>query len=277
LISAVQAQASWSSGLQVNLLASGYNRPLGGSTGSGIYHAQQGVLNYYMAETTHSKLLTAFISHSKSSKSNKFEVKSSKNTGLYTSRDILNKYNYVKLSNIYGIPHEISICHEKICCKISYQLNSITNKFNYHLLAYDGVRTHAEGRYASKLQVCSLVACGDDDNISSCTDGFKNSTYSTYTDFAYIQMKGMNFKTSRVLPNTLLSDTLGPVDYKSMLFHKFYNKDTNLYDIILEKSDIISSIHTFGIYTHDYEPNSGVNLHGFIWCLILAVLITLFS
>ena len=58
-ITAVQTQWSWAYGLDVVLLASGYNSPARGASGSGIYLGRKGALNYYMSEMKGSRLLVS--------------------------------------------------------------------------------------------------------------------------------------------------------------------------------------------------------------------------
>lgn len=61
MLTAVQTQWSWAYGLDVVLLASGYNHPESGATGSGIYFGRKGALSYYMSEIKGSRLLVSKV------------------------------------------------------------------------------------------------------------------------------------------------------------------------------------------------------------------------
>ena len=58
---ALQAQWGWAYGLDVVLLAAGYNKPQAGSSGSGIYQGRFGAVDYYMSDTEGSKLLVSSV------------------------------------------------------------------------------------------------------------------------------------------------------------------------------------------------------------------------
>lgn len=60
-LTAVQTQWSWAYGLDVVLLASGYNNPESGASGSGIYFGRKGAASYYMSETKGSRLLLSKV------------------------------------------------------------------------------------------------------------------------------------------------------------------------------------------------------------------------
>lgn len=59
MFEAIQTQWGWAYGLDVVLLASGYNKPQVGSSGSGIYQGRSGALAYYMADMEGSKLIVS--------------------------------------------------------------------------------------------------------------------------------------------------------------------------------------------------------------------------
>ncbi|XP_049963475.1 uncharacterized protein LOC126484137 [Schistocerca serialis cubense] len=60
-LTAVQTQAAWAYSLDVNLLASGYNRPEVGSAGSGIFLGRNGAVRAIMPNTTTSRLLVGTV------------------------------------------------------------------------------------------------------------------------------------------------------------------------------------------------------------------------
>ena len=60
-VTAVEAQTSWSYGLDVNFLAAGYNNPSVGSAGSGIYAGRTGPIKAIMPTVRTTQLLVANV------------------------------------------------------------------------------------------------------------------------------------------------------------------------------------------------------------------------
>ncbi|KAF4528559.1 hypothetical protein B566_EDAN017074 [Ephemera danica] len=236
----VQTQAAWSFSLDVNLLASGYSRPHLSSTGSGIYGGlRHGALKTLMAEVKTNEALVATLP----------PVESPTPRRLVTHKDDLSAYTSVKLE---ATNNSITVqnCHGAFCCYLSYSVLNSTPDFNYQFLAYDGFRTHADDMYPSKLQVCALIACAFE-NHTSCAEEIKYSTYSLETEFAYVELHGI-FKSQRVWPNTLYADTLNPIQPQDFSYST--GKYGNDYMIRLNSSSVKNGLHTFALYSHDYEP-----------------------
>ncbi|KAF4520855.1 hypothetical protein B566_EDAN011170 [Ephemera danica] len=216
-LTAVQAQAAWSFSLDVNLLASGYSRPYTYSTGSGIYGGlRHGALKTLMAEVETNEALVA------------------------TLPPVDSRHSTL----------QVQICHGDFCCYLTYSVLNSTPDFNYQFLAYDGFRTHADDMYPSKLQVCALIACAFE-NHTSCAEEIKYSTYSLETEFGYVELYGV-FKSQRVWPNTLYADTLNPIQPQDFSYST--EKYGNDYMIRLNSSSVKNGLHTFALYSHDYEP-----------------------
>lgn len=60
-VTAVEAQTSWSYGLDVNFLAAGYNNPSVGSAGSGVYAGRTGPIKAIMPTVRTTQLLVANV------------------------------------------------------------------------------------------------------------------------------------------------------------------------------------------------------------------------
>ena len=61
-LTAVQAQASWSYGWDVNFLAAGYNDPSVGSAGSGVYAGRDGRIKAIMPTVPTTQQMVATVS-----------------------------------------------------------------------------------------------------------------------------------------------------------------------------------------------------------------------
>jgi hypothetical protein len=271
--------------MEANLLASGHNLPQRAMTGSGIYqgHGKGQPVMAFESEMT-SKLLVATVESQK----NNFEKhekinKTSENdrtspltsTSIYQRRSKgqqmgdFNKHEKVnnakrlngrdltftsdKLENYTALPvpknllqGSIGACNNEFCCNLTFSIaEKDTLGFHYQLLVFDGKRTHKEGRYETEMQVCALVACADDSKLS-CTSPFSESTYSTTTVFDHIKIEA-KFKSDYLWLNTLDSQTILPIERETFSF--VVDED---YNAVMEKVGETTSIHTFGIYSHDY-------------------------
>ncbi|XP_059480890.1 pantetheinase-like isoform X3 [Neocloeon triangulifer] len=256
-----QAQAAFAYGNQVNVLASGYNEPEAGHTGSGIYLGKTaGDLFATIEQNVTSKLVVAEVPTQISQKLktqivnrnnierngiNPFAQKPVENYMLITE-DNLQDYTAVPVPKNM-LKGTIQACDNMLCCNLTFEiLNKDVFNFHYQLLAFDGIRTHLVGRYETEMQVCALVACADDTKLS-CSNPFTASSYSELTEFGHIKIEA-EFKSTLLWPNTVDADTMLPLSRSAYDFQ--VDNTTNL--AVLERSEPITNVHTFAIYSHDY-------------------------
>lgn len=234
--------------MKVDLLAAGYNFPKAGSTGSGVY--QNGRFNSMILSDEESKLLVANV--------NKNEYHSqlkSYSCGYSTSEENLQNYLSKELTLADGSQTE-SLCSGEFCCQVNYsvQLNSGAQadvKFHYHMLVFNGYRTHAE-TYKGRLQVCGIVACSSNEK-QSCSHNFSKSQYSKNILFTSINIKA-NFPTrAAVLPNTLESNYCAPLRSEHYKFGRSKNSTDKNDDFFMQLNHKTAGIHTFALYGHGFE------------------------
>ncbi|XP_059484675.1 vanin-like protein 2 [Neocloeon triangulifer] len=236
-LTASQAQAAWSAGMQVDLLASGFNNPVVGSTGSGVY--QKGKFYTTMMSSEGNKILVSRVGAG--SAETKLETK----CGFKTLEEDLSKYT-AKALTVSNQPQKETVCSSELCCQVNYRINSNgLNHRNIHfqILVFSGERIHAN-IYKSKMQVCAVVACASSEK-QSCAHNFDKSKYSTNVLFSSLEISG-NFSNDAVLPNTLNSHNCGPLKPEEFNF----SSQNTFYSIRARQPS--SGIHTFGLYSHGF-------------------------
>ena len=245
LFIAAQAQAAWSFGMEVDLLAAGYNFPQSGSTGSGVY--QNGRFNAMILSDEESKLLVAKV--------NKNEYHShltSYSCGYFTSEENLNNYMSKELTLTEDVQTE-SMCFGDFCCQIEYSVlpnSEASENVHYQMLVFNDYRTHAE-TYRGRLQVCGIVACSSSDK-QSCAHNFSKSQYSKNVKFSSLNLKANFSSIAAVLPNTLESNYCGPIRSEQYKFSsQNFNKESDEYHMQLFHKT--GAVHTFALYGHGFE------------------------
>ncbi|KAJ8315313.1 hypothetical protein KUTeg_007463 [Tegillarca granosa] len=196
----VQFHSAFAIGSGINFLASNLHLPSNKFHGSGIYTPNGAAKYYYDVKTKEGRLIVADIPVlEKFSKTQK----TSAITTTYKTVSVTNyqsqfsvplfhdHFNIVQVNNRLG---SISVCHNKLCCSLSYQMTGNDERFVFG--AFDGLHTYA-GRYY--LQICALLKCRDS-NHESC--GLFTNTSTTY--FKDITIVG-NFSGTYIYPEILLS------------------------------------------------------------------------
>lgn len=229
-LTAVQAQASWAYGLDVNFLAAGYNTPSVGSAGSGIYAGNDGPLTAIMPTVPTTQLLVANVTKktSQNSKSNLKHVSNGdstiaalpyentfsnrldgNNSVIRMSREYLEPYETLLLNEADNVS-EHRLCHSELCCDFQVSMhtnlqdqNSSAKHYVYRLAVFDGIRSHTY--VTAGTQVCAVIFCTNS-SLSSCGYEFEMPEKAAfYTVFDSIHISG-NFRldNSTQLPSTLV-------------------------------------------------------------------------
>ncbi|KAF4528179.1 hypothetical protein B566_EDAN016578 [Ephemera danica] len=165
--------------------------------------------------------------------------------GLITCFDILYETPGVKLLRDFNVTDDF-------CCFVTYRLSpDLPSTFHYQFLAFDGITYHDGGIYANKLQICGVVACANED-VTSCNQHFDSSNYSLTTTFESLEIVG-GFKSDIVWPNSFLSSSWEPLQPTQFQFtiNEIQNNDFTVRFLLREPT---VGIHTFALYSHDYEP-----------------------
>lgn len=164
----------------MNLLASGFNNPLRGSTGSGIYHGKSGPLVDVMEEKKMTKLLTANVSYILDSDFNGVSNKTvlsfpnspedTSDEHLALLSDQIELFNSSILQS--GTSSVTEVCsHNNFCCNFEIEMKVMGAEdfgYKYRAVAYNGVRKFGLS-YKGAVQVCGVVLCNGPD-LLNCTN-----------------------------------------------------------------------------------------------------------
>lgn len=281
-LTAVQAQASWSYGWDVNFLAAGYNDPSVGSAGSGIYAGKAGPIKSIMPTVPTTRLLVANVTKKtfQNSKSNlkhlssddniieKFPFKNpfsnsidEKNSGILMWRDYLEPYETFFLDEGHFVG-EKRLCHNELCCDFHLDMHSVRQDQNtsvkdyfYRLAVFDGIRsfTYTTGG----IQVCAVIFCTNS-SLSSCGYEFEwPEEAAFYTVFNNIHITG-NFRSanSTHLPTTLVQG-YGFLSPDSFQFTREEITEERVVRVDMKSTMQVSKLLTFGIYVRDFLKDGG--------------------
>jgi len=281
-LTAVEAQASWSYGWDVNFLAAGYNAPRVGSVGSGIYAGKAGPIKAIMPTVPTTQLLVANVTKktSQNSESNlkqqsngeniveEFPFESTfsnsifeNNRGIRMLRDYLEPYETFFLDEGHFVG-EKRLCHNELCC--NFQLDMYSDRHDqstsvkdyvYRLAVFDGIRsfTYATGG----VQVCAVIFCTNS-SLSSCGHEFELPEQAGfYTVFNNIHISG-NFRLdiSTQFPTTLVQ-FYGVLSPDSFQFTREEITEKREVIIDMKSTAQISKLLTFGIYGRDFLKDGG--------------------
>lgn len=230
-LTAVQAQASWSYGLDVNFLGAGYSLPGEGSAGSGIYAGKEGPLVTTMPGVPTTQLLVAKVlkktprnttpvlenvwnagdSIEATPSPNIFSDVHRDNSGIWMMRDYLEPYETLLLTETEFFSTH-TLCHNELCCDFEVAMhtdnqgqNSLGKSYIYRLAVFDGIRSYTFK--TGGVQVCAVMFCTNN-SLSSCGYEMETDEQERFAAvFDYIHISG-NFRlnNSLQLPNTLLED-----------------------------------------------------------------------
>jgi len=308
MFAAVQAQASWSYGLDVNFLAAGYNNPSVGSAGSGIYAGRAGPIIAIMPTAPTTQVLVANVTK-KTSQNSKFNLKhlsngdniieefplenifsnsiAEDNSRIKMFRDYLEPYETLLLNEGHFVG-ERRLCHNELCCDFQLDMhpdrqdqNTSVKDYVYRLAVFNGIRSHT---YATAgVQVCAVIFCTNS-SLSSCGYEFEMPEQAAFlTVFKSIHISG-NFRldNSTQLPNTLVQG-YGVLLPECFQFTREEIPEKHEVRISMTTTAQVSKLLTFGIYGRDFlkdggpitEPNGSVGNYAASVSLLLSVAVFL--
>jgi hypothetical protein len=281
-LTAVEAQASWSYGWDVNFLAAGYNAPSVGSAGSGIYAGRAGPIKAIMPTVPTTQLLVANVTK-KDPQNRKSNLKhlsngdniieefpfentfsnsiDENNSRIYMMRDYLEPYETLLLNESHFVG-EHRLCHYELCCDFQLDMhsdrqdqNTSVKDYVYRLAVFDGIRsfTYATGG----VQVCAVIFCTNN-SLSSCGYEFEMPEQAAfYTVFNNIHISG-NFRVdnSTQLPTTLVQG-YGVLSPASFQFTREEIPEKREVRVDMKTTAKISKLLTFGIYGRDFLKDGG--------------------
>ncbi|XP_046383173.1 vanin-like protein 3 [Ischnura elegans] len=258
-LTATQTQQSWSLGLGVNLLASGFNNPMGGNGGSGIYAGGSGRLNLLMPSTAGTTLLLADVpvvssnrlrgdSLSEPELSLDLQTGNQATSGhMFVLHDDLS--NYKSSEVLKNGLNELNMCQNNLCCnfKADVQLSSNGSQApKYRFVITDSIIKYAR-TYPAHVQVCGLIYCKGDD-VSKCVYFPDLPETLDNVSFRSLGISG-NFSSPRmVLPSTLTT-SLEPLKISS---GNLMEKDEA---ITLEYNSDTRGLLTFALYGRIFQQN----------------------
>ncbi|KAH0549143.1 vanin-like protein 1 [Cotesia glomerata] len=197
-LSANQIQAGWSYVNDVNFLGSGYNSPVTGNTGSGIYAGRNGRIIDIWSETPTNALLIAKVPKMTNGKRKEpinqnatkiinysaIEIptitrqKSISQQKLWSDNLSLFTTDFLHLTN--GT-HNATVCHGGFCCNFTtdivfhdHLLENGALYYRYHFAVFNGVLSYAKLGKAG-VQVCSIISCLTQDS-NNCNKRFDVNT-----------------------------------------------------------------------------------------------------
>jgi hypothetical protein len=308
MFAAVQAQASWSYGLDVNFLAAGYNTPSVGSAGSGIYAGKAGPIKAIMPTVPTTQVLVANVTKKtpQNSKSNLKHLTNGdniieeftfenifsnsiaeENSRIRMRRDYLEPYETFLLNEGHFVC-ERRICHNELCCDFQLDMhsdrqdqNTSVKDYVYRLAVFDGIRSHT---YATAgVQICAVIFCTNS-SLSSCGYEFETPEQAAFlTVFNNIHISG-NFRlhNSTQLPTTLVQGySVLPPDSFQLTREEIPEKRE--VRINMTTTAQVSKLLTFGINGRDFlkdggpvtEPNGSIGHYVVSVSLLLSVAVFL--
>ncbi|XP_072752452.1 vanin-like protein 1 [Anoplolepis gracilipes] len=264
-LTAVQTQAGWSFSEDVNFLASGYNRPAVGSSGSGIYLGRKGIGKAIITNTEHEEILV-FEVPKKKSKFNKNDYHDQKDYGykkesireelwekkydntladetLFLLHDNINAFETLLLEgNITR-----TLCKNAFCCDFKIEVATIDPSTKYRLVAFSGIRLY--GAVEAGVRVCGIIQCLND-SISSCC-----SIQESKTIFSNIEIAATfhNYKDILVMPSTLRSNLI-PLSENSWTYNEDIHDDHVHINMLLNSNT--NNLTTFGIYSRYFDKSN---------------------
>lgn len=238
------------------MLASGYNDPAEGSTGSGIFHGRNGSLVSVMSEKNETVLLSAPVpkliiideNQKPASSTQKKPIESSK---LKFLSDRLEVYNSEIIP--FGSDYESKICYGRnFCCNFKVRVNEInTNYSNYYYraVAFDGVRKFGMSTTGG-VQVCGVIFCNGP-NILNCTS--RVSSLEEIHSFQLLEVEGnFQLKNSFQMPSTLVDEgKLAALKPEYYVFRQKTDLVTN--KIMMKLIFPIDGLYTFAIWGRDFN------------------------
>ncbi|XP_058835739.1 vanin-like protein 2 isoform X2 [Topomyia yanbarensis] len=263
-LTSTQIFESWAHANNVNLIASGTNYDLDGSTGTGVFNGRNGAVFSFMTGEPTRKLFPVRVPKIQRNVAANLpsKVDSSTVTGrlhgkllenIRMGRDFLEQFTTMQI-NPNQNHDEISqiICRGDFCCFFYVKLTVILDRnitHYYRFAAYDGVRTF-QGHADAHISTCGIIACRNT-SLASC--GLPMNENSNYLEFNEISILG-NFiaNGTLVMPNSL-DDMLHSLDADRYQFYSSVNYSTNSQSVQLKLTSTVTNLQTFAIYAFNHK------------------------
>jgi hypothetical protein len=276
-LTAIQAQASWAYGMDVNLLAAGYSSPRVGSAGSGIYAGKEGPLMTIMPSVPTTQMLVTKVFKKTSPQITPVsdagdpieattyrnilsDVHSGNSSQIVMLRDYLEPYETLLLTETEFFSAH-TLCHNELCCHFEVAMhgnevqNSSERGYVYRLAVFDGIRSYT---YATGgVQICGIMFCTGN-NLSSCGYEMETNEQERFlTVFDYIYVSG-NFRLNSTvqLPNTLVQD-YGVLSSDTFDFTREEIPGKNEVKVNMRTKRQILNLLTFAIFGRDFLKDGG--------------------
>ncbi|KYQ54958.1 Vanin-like protein 1 [Trachymyrmex zeteki] len=284
-LTAVQLQAGWSFAENVNLLASGYNRPSFGNAGSGIYLGRRGIGKAIMPTTTRKEMLIFEVPKIKKIKLNigtqynedlydPLKDKSQKvvpshhqkehdelwkkqeNNAMIVNNEIFLLYDDIDTFETFPLEENVTknICQNNFCCDFRIEITKIDPSIKYRLMVFNGYRSIPNNPVDDNVVVssCSIIQCSNN-SVSSCGAVQKSKTV---FNIIYITAKFDNLKTSLIMPSTLNPNLL-PLNNEDWKFNvvDLFTENDRLH-VTMSLNNPTDNLVTFGIYSRLFNNNA---------------------
>ncbi|XP_011255058.1 vanin-like protein 1 [Camponotus floridanus] len=264
-LTAVQTQTGWSFSEDVNFLASGYNDPAAGSTGSGIYLGRRGIGEAIMSNIIYDDVLVFEVpkkkskfnknyDHSKDEKIYDYKEKNihqekpfnsitENNDNLFLLRDNIGAF---ATSSLEGNVSQATVCKNKFCCDFKIDVKIIDPSTKYRLVSFSGNRLY--GTVEASARACGIIQCSNE-SISSC-----GSVQKSKTVFRSIEIAATfhDYQNILIMPSTLNSD-LFPLSENWTYDEHVHNDHVH---ISMNLNNNTNNLVTFGIYSRYDNKNS---------------------
>ncbi|XP_077342980.1 pantetheinase-like [Lithobates pipiens] len=201
--SAIQFHSAWAMSMRTNLLSSNIHNTSLGMTGSGVFSPDKLGPYYYNKDLDEGQLVISELrSHPRHSASancslvswNLFASKISKppfKNKVFKGKVFLDVFNLTELKGSNG---NVTVCHNNLCCYLSYSMLEKRNDEVYVFGAYDGWHGPHQVFY---VEVCTLLKYNSLETIAEAPE-------TALTKFESFSVSG-TFNSSHVFPEVLLS------------------------------------------------------------------------
>uniref|UniRef100_A0A336MY47 CSON006165 protein n=1 Tax=Culicoides sonorensis TaxID=179676 RepID=A0A336MY47_CULSO len=255
-LTASQIQQSFAYANDINLLAAGASDPIIGSTGTGIYHGRKGALVSVMSHEPRSKVYKAIVPKMRGTNTvNPPSIQAPERStptqmlNLFLKKDNTEPFTTFELTSEGQIQQKL--CNGIFCCYFDLTLQYINstseNKYQYRLIAYDGLRTFKR----EAVQICAILACSSSD-VNSCGQRFT----ATNVDYNSVLFKNIKIETTIQWKNVLvmpssLDFSILPYDVND--FNLIDNENADGFFSKLELKTPKNDIYCFGLYVRNYD------------------------
>ncbi|KAL6266517.1 hypothetical protein P5V15_003365 [Pogonomyrmex californicus] len=272
-LTAVQTQAGWSFAEDVNLLASGYNRPAGGNTGSGIYLGREGIAKAVFSKITHNEVLISEVPkikgetkhhknhHHHSNDQNQKDwlyflgkehmhdelLEKRQDNIIVANSEIVFLYDNIQVFQTFPLEKNAkeTVCQNDFCCEFKVEIAEIDPNTKYRLAVFSGTRRYVV--VDANICACGVIQCLND-SISSC-----GSVQKSETVFNNIEITTTihDYENHLIMPSTLNADIFPLKDWT--FDERIQDNDVHV-NIFLNNNT--NNLVTFGIYVRNFNKNN---------------------